>query len=452
MEVLLPALGGALLLATWIAWAVQRPREQRGDPVDAWSAVLRALQLVEKPKGPIGGRSAAGRVEGVDVTVTRLPSTEDSRSSSIGTVSVSLPGFPEKVALFDFYEGMGAVQTGPAHELSEVGAQGFFAFGAAEFVLPLLSAPVRRLLVRLGQCARIRADKSGLHVSLYERSADAEKCQRLVTDTALLAKALTQAAADREGSTAAIVLEDPHPEMRLRCLRLLVSRADRGETHRSVLERAMADADPQVRLAAGRALGESGFEGLRSAALDARLEPKARVEALSHLLARFPRERTVSVLGELLSSPETSQARSMALEHARQHRWEELRQPMMELALHAGPATAARAAAALEAIGAPSDVWHSLLERPIDDVRLPAARQLGKLGGVESISALHRAAEEAMPVSELRREARAAISLIQERLGLSTAGGLSITDAAAPSGALSRPRSSEGGLSPGEGQ
>jgi hypothetical protein len=245
-------------------------------------------------------------------------------------------------------------------------------------------------------------------------------------------------------------LDDADPGFRAGCLRALD--ADPALILAATAT-ALAHPDPRLRLAGARAARDG--EVLAALAVDEALTPARRALALTALLAAGERAQQVAAarVGLASSAPEVLAA---AARLATGRRLLACRDALPAAALvcldaldgEVPDAATDAAEALIEALdrlgGDGEGALLACLERAPKRLGEAALRALSSTGGadavprIRAVGAAHRG---------LRRDARAAIAAIQERLPDDSGGGLSLLDLEGGEGALSLP-AVEGGLSP----
>ncbi len=251
-----------------------------------------------------------------------------------------------------------------------------------------------------------------LKVEVPERGAGATSFAEILLAVLALARRLV-APRDIALRLATNLLNDPEPGFRLNALVTLAREYPKHPATRRALLAARKDMSAEVRLRAAMALGEKGRETLLALVAD---------EATNDACAA----RAIAALGEGLSSEEAAKALRRALDVG-----------------HAETAIACLAILGIRGAGASEDALLAALLCPLDDVRIAAARALGRSGTVAAVPELLRASEGES--AELSHAARQAIAEIQSRLSGAAPGQLSL--AGGEAGALSLAEDVAGGLS-----
>jgi hypothetical protein len=287
----------------------------------------------------------------------------------------------------------------------------FLIKGWTPFVRALLDEQVRNLLLQAHAEGEGSLSLAGgeLRLKIPERRLD--HVLPLFLD---LARQLARSR-DVPQCLAENVRTDPKPGVRNLSLFVLMEAYPGYPSTHEALRLASGDANPEIRLRVGQALGAEG-EG-RDVLLS--LAENVDDDALN--------ARAVAALG-----------RALPLKRGR---------AILRRALRQG--RTATAVACLEALGSVGGVDASTLVEALSrddaDLQVAAAAALGRVGAAESVLPLQEAAKRAVPGSRLRRTAHRAIAEIQARLEGATSGQLSL--AAADAGQLSLPSAEAGELS-----
>src|SRR5262249_21370169 len=132
----------------------------------------------------------------------------------------------------------------------------------------------------------IRVIDGKLHFDLVGSGWDTSKRAILLRSMIDLASALAdaQTRGSRRERLLHKVLTDENPQVRYRCLALLVRRYPRSESSRTAARAALKMNEPSIRLLAAGFLGEEGFEDVRQIAEN---DCPERLPALRHLIAYF---------------------------------------------------------------------------------------------------------------------------------------------------------------------
>ncbi len=310
----------------------------------------------------------------------------------------------------------------------ELGAPAFdercFVSGSSAIAHAVLDTPTRRLLASAlsGQLALeeggsldVRARLSEGTLTLECRagwSRSSRRVRDLLRGGLALARHLTLPP-DLPLRIARNLATESEPAMRLNALATLAREYPDNPATQPALVAALQDASVEVRLRAASALGEKGQETLLALVRDETTEDGCAARAIAALGERLSEAEAVDVLRRALDSgrPETAIA---CLD-----------------SLAAQPATGAE------------EMLLTALRAEKDEVRVAAARALGRAGSAAAVPEL-LAAAEAGP-GDLRRVTRQAIAEIQSRLPGAGPGQLSLASGTA--GALSVVEVAAGGLS-----
>jgi hypothetical protein len=193
--------------------------------------------------------------------------------------------------------------------------------------------------------------------------------------------------------------QDPVSGVRVLCLRTLLREYPKHASIGPLLREATQDADAEVRLEAGTALGLEGVAALNALVADRSVEDDLAARAAASLGPRMD----ASVARETLRL-------EMAASRARQR-----------------PATARACTAALATHGDPQDeplLLALATDQRDEALRLAAVRALGQVGSANAVPSLADLASAGS--ADLRRAGREAIATIQARLRGATPGQLSL--------------------------
>lgn len=251
------------------------------------------------------------------------------------------------------------------------------------------------------------------------------------------------------GKLAANAGRDADPAVRHRNLEVLIEEhGDRPEATEAA-RRALEDADPDVRLVAGRFLGFEGHPTLLALAADSRVPEATAVAALEVLGGAPSIEQLAVVLDRAAPAGRFLVARVAAVALGR------CRNPRVgpAIAAHLASPDAALAAAVATAMGASGDPscaapLATALGSPSGDVRAVAAQALAAMGTVESVAPLRQAVADHPLDLGLRRAALGAIAAIQARLTGAAPGQLGLADGEAGTLSLAGPQAGDVTLVP----
>lgn len=271
-----------------------------------------------------------------------------------------------------------------------------------------------------------------------------EQLAELVRLVAGLSRRITDAhRADRVSRLADVATGDPLPGVRRRALRVLIDHHKEDPAARSALDRALVDADVEVRMMGASGLGPSGFEAMRSIANDAMLPSPVRAAALDKLLALFPRSQSVPALMKALDD-RSSAARKIAITALGKMRHAAAVPSLLGLARR--PLDLEERAVLAQALGRIGDpaaepALLALLDTDDADVRIAVANALAKVGSAASVEPLTPLARASLLQNDLGRAASFAIERIQSRLAKAggSQGQLAITDPDSDEGRVSLP-------------
>lgn len=270
--------------------------------------------------------------------------------------------------------------------------------------------------------------------------AFARSCRRLLDNTV-----------DGRPDIGALLLEnvtaDEIPEVRARSIDRILTRFESGDVRDAGIEAALSDAEPQVRFAAARHLGERGFDVAVQIAADEEAGDGLRQRALRFLMRRFETARIVPVLKDALAS-ENERLEQLAARRFGELAYRPAIPWLADLAQRASPETSVVLATALGSIGDPEAelALIALYEKHFDEVKVAAADALGTVGSADAVPHLLAAADSTRVPAELRVAASTAIKLIQSRLR-GKAGSLSVIEAEKETGHVSLTQGGPGALS-----
>jgi hypothetical protein len=309
----------------------------------------------------------------------------------------------------------------------ELGAPSFdercFVNGSPALACSVLDADVRRRLASLVE-GRLEVEEKrwlGVRAGLSEGTlrlecrdgwgVSSERVRDLLRGGLDLAQRLTLPP-DVPQRIALNLRSEPEPGVRVAALLTLAREYPKHPVTRPALLAARQDASAEVRLRAAMALGAEGQETLRALVADAATNDACAARAVAALGVELPSEEAVNALRLALDSG------------------------------HAETAIACLGTLSVRGTVASEDALLAALLCPLDDVRIAAARALGRAGTADAVRDL-LAVSESGP-GELRRAARQAIAEIQSRLPGASPGQLSL--AGGEAGALSLAENVAGGL------
>lgn len=275
---------------------------------------------------------------------------------------------------------------------------------------------------------------------LWESSGSFINARQLVERVhlmAALAGRLAVAEADIPPRLARNAREDQRAETRLRNLTILQERYPSLPESIEASREALTDSEPAVRLQAASFLKEEGLDVLLA------LYEWMDDPSLSKALARMPsgafKTRADAFLTKVMDCPQQRESRKKVIEKLGLIQCRPALEKFFLLAEGVGSDTMEEIVKAVGWIGGteaearligwlgPGDV----------QVRVAAAKALGEAGTVAAVEPLLKRAESGMEPDRLRRQARAAIGRIQERIGHGAQGGLSLAEPSPHDGALS---------------
>jgi len=393
-----------------------RERRKRRLPFREWKEAAASLGLhLEETSGSLRGQlRLPAREESIQVRIS--PSRHSGQGPQIAIVAPWPRGFfhirlrpaAEKPA-----EAAGAIEIG-----EDRFDQAFYVEGPAPLLFALLDAEARRLLIAVPENAlriahgELRA-KAGL--------ASFTETLRLLLD---LARHLSQPL-DVAQRLARNAREDASSEARLRNLLVLVRELPGETVTREALRAACTDPSPKVRLRAAEVLGADTHSLLLELAASTE-DDTAGARAVALLGRELPPERTREILGQALrhSLFKTARACLEALGGSSDPADIDL---LAKALMRETGDRLATVVQALEATHSPAAEPPLLaaLRHIRTDVRVAAARTLGRIGTAAAVLPLQETAAQTRE-QDLRRAALQAVAEIQSRLPGASPGQLSL--------------------------
>jgi hypothetical protein len=319
---------------------------------------------------------------------------------------------------------IGEIETGDIHFDMRVSVLGTLTTAIA--ALPMVA---RMRLSRLAEDARMTVRDGRLTVSC-NRPRSVHEVVEVIEDAVDLFK--------RMGWTGPVderLLEnfenDRDPHVRERLFKLIMQEGTESARQRAI-KRAVEDLNPEVRLAAVKALKSAGWEEAIALFRDRKVVSRYRADALRHLALTFGRERALPLVEEGLGH-KSAEICSMAVEaiggwrHGPSIGRLETLQSREQVVVE-------RVANALGRIGG-SDaqrVLIDLLRSEHRGVRQAAIDALGRAGTIDVIPLLSRIKDFG-----LKTTVREAIGAIQARCGREAEGALSLSPESTQQGAVS---------------
>lgn len=222
---------------------------------------------------------------------------------------------------------------------------------------------------------------------------------------------------------------DPDPGVRARAVAMLLSA---GGPRADILEPALEDGDPEVRLAAARHMGEAGFDVIAEIVNTEILHETTQHRALRYLVRSFPLDRIAPILVRALNGgSEQIQATAIQLvSESCPSLAKDL--PQVKPVSYFNAARLAEALGASGAPGAEQALIQLLYHRPdrgrlLDlDMRIAIADALGRVGSVAAIRHLYPYTVPPIHDDGLRIAAETAIEIIRGRSEGGAGGALSL--------------------------
>jgi hypothetical protein len=234
--------------------------------------------------------------------------------------------------------------------------------------------------------------------------------------------------ADVAGRLALNLAREPLPDVRLRCLAVLVREYPGRPATLGALRAALDDPSLPVRLQAAKALGEEGLSTLRLIAEADHGPEDAQVEAIRFLDDRLSTEAALGLLRRALNRRRLRAAEACVTVLGREG-VADVVEPLAKVMTTEGGAVAEAAARALGATGRPEAEAPLVvaLAHANDAVKVAAAAALGQAGSASAVAPL-RGLETATHHKACRWAARRAIAEIQSRLTGADPGQLSLAE------------------------
>ncbi len=325
----------------------------------------------------------------------------------------------------------------------ELGAElfdrAFYIVGPARLVFGLLTAKMRRLLIRINNAAK-RMEIAAGELRVYVPDKEIAVVLPLVLDAGrLFARPM-----DVVQRLAENAREDPEPRVRLHNLYVLLREFPGDPRAAEALRTACSDASPLVRLRAAQQLGAEG-RGIVIEVAESTADDAASAEAVLILSRELPFEHTKTILFQslrrrlLLTARACLEILGTGGDEAVEVLAKVMEREKGELAAAVAVALGATGSAAAE----PPLIL--ALQRDQRDAQVAAANALGRIGSAAAVLPLKEAAERSPGDPEVLRATRQAIAEVQSRLPGASPGQLSL--AGAEAGRLSLAQGEAGQLS-----
>ncbi len=318
---------------------------------------------------------------------------------------------------------------------------------APRLFLDTTGAEWRTLAACPARCS-VRVSDHRVRIEHEGELTDSGEIEAMIRAAALLARLLNRSHEEtmrsfREDAAAALL-----PEDRVRALRWLAGKHAAEAGIEDIARAAIADPNPQVRIAGARALGAEGASTLHAIVLDRGSPERDRSDALSALAEVVDAERLAPLLVDGLDSSAPSELRRRAVALVGERRLVQFLPELERLAERSGAQSSCEIAAALARLGSGAEpTLLRLLLDPAEAVCLAAIQSLSAVGTAASVESLHGVGDRSRASRAIHDAARDAVAAIQSRIEGAEAGQLSVADAADPHGALSPVDGRSGGLS-----
>lgn len=298
----------------------------------------------------------------------------------------------------------------------------------------VLDHETRRTAVDLVKDLDISTHRKSGRDLLADPQAMEERFQRMRD----LCGRLTKLPLEIPKALADIVESDPVPEARLIAMRLLVQRFLGSVACQRAAATRQSDPSPDIAVWAAAGLGEKGV----AAFLDGRGAgvPEAWMEAAEAILEALSVESRDRIVAFGLAKGAHVSVQQQALEWAAHYNVRSVLPRVIEMGESSDGPEAVAVVGILQLLPDASSEPALLrwLAKKDAAVRTACAMVLGDFGTAAAVEPLLIAAREARPLEDqVRREARKAIDKIQARLGPAERGGLALSDATGPEGAVS---------------
>ena len=442
--------------ATWRAWKARHdpmrgPDAQSPAPPYATAAAACGLTLRKT-----GGRSERRTLEGLSgdlwVRLEQRARGRDENDSRQFETRVTVTRAKGLVPITLRRERHGLFERDLSAREIEIGDKSFDddfeVNGPHTFVRALLDGPTRRLLQALLLEMDLELDRGQLYGALPMTTSWELHEHALARMLSLMLdvgrrlerpRDLVQRLADNARL-------DPSPEDRLQNLLTLVREFPEQPVTDDALVAACTDASDWIRVRAATALGERGRATLLEVAGRDPPDDVASAQAIVVLGKRLAPERVSEILGRALRSRQPGMVRACLAALGQGGGGEAVGLMAKVMGVEKGELAIA-AADALAQTASPDAEAHLIaaLTRDIPELRIAAARGLGRVGSAAAILPLKEAEARHAGESGFSRAARQAIAQIQERLTGASPGQLSLTTAEA--GMLSLTEDERGRLS-----
>ena len=448
----------ALGVFAWRSWKGERPPLGPGPPPDpssyppyASAAVACGLTGIERGIA-LGGPTLEGRSGGLHVRLERKfkQGASDDKQWPETRISIDrVEGRSVPVTLRRQAQGF-LDRDLSAREL-EIGDKGFddefHVTGPHTFVRALLDAPMRRLLRTLLLEADLTVTRGQVRARIPVTTSWALHELALGHMLGFLLEVARHFERPRDlvQRLAANARLDPLSEVRLQNLLTLVREYPEERATEEALVAACADASDWIRVRAATALGERGRATLLEVAGRDPGDDAATSQAITVLGRALPPERLREILNRALRARQPGTVRACLAGLGQDGGEDDIGLMAKVMSVERGPMAVA-AADALAATGsaAAEPPLLAALERDVPDLRVAAARALGRVGTTAAVVTLKEAEAQARE-ADFSRAVRQAIAEIQARLPGASPGQLSI--ASGESGTLSLVEDERGRLS-----
>jgi len=453
MEVL-EIIGLALMMFAPIVWRVWKGRNDPGpEPPDdppLYTIAAAACGLTVRAAGGRRGRrtlhAASGNLS-VRLEQRERGAEEDTRQFET-VIAITRAGDRMPISLRR--ERRGFLERDRSAREIEIGDKefddDFHVTGPHTFVRALLDAPTRRLLRTLLLEVDLDVDRGDLSGALPVTTGWAMHERTLAHMLGLMIDAARRL--ERPPDVARRLADnarlDPLPEVRLQNLLTLMREYPERPATDEALGAACGDTSDWIRVRAATALGERGRTTLFEVALRDPPDDAATAQAIAVLGDRLTPDRVRGILGRALRARQPGTARACLAALGSRGGTEAVEEIARVMSVEKGDLAVA-AADALGATDSPTAEPRLLAALHGDrDLRIAAARALGRVGSAAAVGALKEAEAQARE-ADFSRVARQAIAEIQARLPGASPGQLSLATGAA--GTLSLAEDERGRLS-----
>lgn len=418
------------------------------------------------------------------LTYTLADAAWGRRAETLVEVMPTSPGIPAEFSLFDRVSKSDA-------DLSEPVALGDKLFdrrwGLTGDPLGILAAVDAECRALIGRCAQLSVSNGWVYLPVEGHIIDPEALEAQIRHALTLARHLARGLSrerraerllanlrlERSGHvriklTSSLFRHFPGSELidalldfwlveyereqrspvRLRVLKLVVEHARPSEKATQLLEKALLDPSPDIRLFATRHLGQEGLLVMSRVATTRFASEETRIDALFLLGERAEADAFRSAL-LACAKDSAPRVRRYALKRLLDDPRPELPEELVRIARGSDREAAEDLAELLgQVAGNVSEpALLALLANRSPRVRRAAVLGLGQMGTVAAVPALLEFAKPIILDGSLRELAHDAILKIQHRIQSGEAGGLSLIEAGEQAGALSTPETELGALS-----